>query len=326
MVLIVGQNSVWQNTYNLRRLTTGSVNRVTNVFASAAGKGSNVARALSFLGEESLLLAYVGGPNGEKFRDACNSDGIRAEFTEIARETRICSTLIEESGRITEIVEPAPPVSPEEVASFRAAFDRNLPSAEMLVVSGTAMTGEPDASYLELNTAAHAAGVPTLLDSYRTHGRRALEAAPEVLKINADELAELSGMDCTTEAARADAADTIRTRFGIRWIIITRGKEGAEAYEGDSLLQATSPALKLVNAIGSGDSFTAGVAHTLLAARRCSTDGDTASFPWGAELEEALRTGTAMGSANCLNIKPAHIELEDYRQIYDSTEVRRLAL
>lgn len=326
MVLIVGQNSVWQNTYNLPSLTTGSVNRVTDVFASAAGKGSNVARALAFLGEESLLLAYVGGPNGEKFRAACHSDGIRTEFTDIARETRICTTLIEESGEITEVVEPAPPVSPEEVASFRDSFDRNLTAADLLVVSGTAMTGEPESSYLGLITAAHSAGVPTLLDSYRKHGRRALEAAPEVLKINVDELSELSGLDCSTAGARASAAGRIQARFGIRWIIITRGEEGAEGFEGGPLLQAISPSVKLVNAIGSGDSFTAGVAHTLLEARRRSSGRGADPFPWGATLADALRTGTAMGSANCLNIKPAHIEPEDYRRIYASVEIGETVL
>lgn len=325
MVLIVGQNSVWQNTYNLSTLEIGSVNRVAGVFASAAGKGSNVARALGFLGHESLLLAYVGGPNGGKFAKACEEDGIRSDFTEIARETRICTTLIEDSGRITEVVEPAPAVSQDERESFHASFDRSIRGATLLVVSGTAMTGENEDCYLEFVQKAHRAGLSVVLDSYRNHGKRALEASPEVLKINADELRELSGTACDRPEGRSTAAKDIMERFGVRWIIITRGKEGAEAYDERRAFTARPPKVTVKNVIGSGDSFTAGIIGSLLPALLRAKNRERNGFPWGADLRESLKAGASMGTANCMNIKPGRIEPFDFDRVHRSltvTEVR----
>lgn len=321
MVLIVGQNSVWQNTYNLTLLTRGAVNRMTSVFASAAGKGSNVARALRFFGEESMLLAYVGGPNGNKFAAACEEDGIRCDFTAIERETRICTTLIEDSGVITEIVEPAPPISEPERRAFHESVARHIGESRLLVISGTAMTGETESCYLEFARDAHARGVPVVLDSYRDHGRRALEASPEVLKINADELSELSGRDCTTAAARRDAARSIRDRYSVRWVVITRGKEGAEAFDDQRSLEAIAPAVDLRNAIGSGDSFTAGVVAALLEGMPAEAGPPGGDFPWNANLERAIRLGTAMGTANCMNLKPGHILRSDYERVLGAVMV-----
>jgi len=329
MVLIVGQNSVWQNTYNLSSLLPGTVNRMTAVFASAAGKGSNVARALGTLGRKSLLLAYVGGPNGVKFAGACEEDGIRSDFTHIQGETRICTTLIEETGRITEIVEPSPPITEQEREAYHESFRRHLGDATFLAVSGTAMIGENEDCYLEFVRLAHEHDVPVLLDSYRNHGRLALEASPEILKINAEELAELSGKDCSRVEGRKEAARSIMERHGVRWIIITRGKDGAEAYDSRRSIRASAPRIELKNAIGSGDSFTAGIIGAVLdhlpprseLSRRRPLRSD---FPWRADLSEVLRLGTAMGTANCMNIKPGLILSEDLEKVLASTETREL--
>lgn len=327
MVLIVGQNSVWQYTYRLPSLASGTVNRVAEVFTSAAGKGSNVARALGLLGKEARLLGYVGGPNGVKFASACREDGIQSDFCEIERETRVCTTLIEDSGRITEIVEPAPHISERERRAHHASFAKHLPSAHVLVISGTAMQGESEDCYLDFVRSAHAQGLPVVLDSYRDHGRRALEAAPEVLKVNGDELAELSRMSCATFEQRGRAAEQILSQSAVRWIIITRGKGGAEAFDGQQAFVASAPEIRLKNAIGSGDAFTAGVVGVLLdhmpSSNEIASEGSSSrvsaplrsGFPWNADLAQALKVGTAMGTANCLNLKPGAILRDDYESV-----------
>ncbi len=319
MVLVIGQNSTWQNTYNLAGLKVGEVTRIDRVMASAAGKGANVVRALATLGREGLLLAYAGGPNGKKFVDACAADGVRAEFTEIEHETRVCTTLIEASGRSTELVEPAPPVSDAERAAFEGSFQRWIGKADFLVISGTAMVGEREDCYLRFARAAHERGIAVLLDSYRAHGRRALDASPEILKINTQELAELTGLPASTIAERSAASAAIRRDYGVRWVIITKGGDGAEGFDGDSSVAATPPGVPFVNAIGSGDSFTAGIVSHLL--ERHSTDRP---FPDGADLREAIGLATAMGTANCMSWKPASIEPDHLAWVLPRIEARAL--
>jgi len=319
VVLVIGQNSTWQNTYNLAGLNVGEVNRIDRVMASAAGKGANVVRALATLGKEGLLLAYAGGPNGKKFVEACAADGVRAEFTPIARETRVCTTVIEASGRSTELVEPAPPVGDAERAAFESSFERWIGRADFLVISGTAMAGEREECYLRFVRAAHERGIAVLLDSYRAHGRRALEASPEILKINTHELAELSGLPAGTIPERAAASAAIRRDYGVRWVIITKGGAGAEGFDGDSSVAATPPSVSFVNAIGSGDSFTAGIVSHLLDRRSAGL-----RFPDGADLLEAIKLATAMGTANCMSWKPAWIEPEHLAFVLPRIETRAL--
>jgi len=63
------------------------------------------------------------------------------------------------------------------------------------------------------------------------------------------------------------------------------------------------------NPIGSGDAVTAGIAQTLLR---------------GHSLKQALRLGTALGTANCLNLYPGRIEPSEYGEILDRVELQGL--
>ncbi|MBA7587372.1 hypothetical protein ES708_29401 [subsurface metagenome] len=63
------------------------------------------------------------------------------------------------------------------------------------------------------------------------------------------------------------------------------------------------------NPIGSGDAVTAGIAHTLLR---------------GQSLETALLRGTALGTANCLNLYPGRFERSEYEGLLEAVEVQPL--
>ena len=100
MILVCGHNNAWQLTYRFDAVTRGAVNRVREVHRSAAGKGVNVARVLAALGVPATLLAYLGGPNGARVRQALAGEGIAAEVIDTAADTRTCVTLLESAGPI----------------------------------------------------------------------------------------------------------------------------------------------------------------------------------------------------------------------------------
>jgi len=95
MILVCGHNNAWQLTYRFDAITRGAVNRVRKVHRSAAGKGVNVARVLAALQAPATLLAYLGGPNGVRVRQALDREGIPAEVIDTASDTRTCVTLLE---------------------------------------------------------------------------------------------------------------------------------------------------------------------------------------------------------------------------------------
>ncbi|MFP3958664.1 MAG: 1-phosphofructokinase family hexose kinase [Spirochaetaceae bacterium] len=317
MVLVIGQNSTWQKTYFLEHLNVSNVNRVSEAYESAAGKGGNVSRVLAGYGVDHRLIAYIGGGNGEKFAADCRGDGGKPVFIDIAEETRTCVTLIEEDHTVTELIEPSPRVTQSERGAFREAFARHIDDAGFLAIGGTAIRGEADDCYLQFVKEAHRRGIPVLLDSYRRHGSTALAAGPEILKINQDELAELSGLPVDAAEQRKAAYETIRRTFGIHWVIITRGARGAEGFNGTSTISALASGVTPVNPIGSGDAVAAGILSVL------SREGRPfESLAGEAEvLERALVEGVAAGSANCLNWKPGRIDTEDLDKVRKAVEV-----
>ncbi len=318
MVLVVGQNSTWQKTYQIGTLERGGVNRVHNVFSSAAGKGANACRVLHLYDIEHELHAYIGGPDGYKFKGDCDADGIASRFTMIERETRICVTLLEEDRCMTEIVEPAPPIAAAERQAFHETFLDRLAAARMLAVQGTAMIGENDECFREFAEAAKARGIPVLLDSYKTHGRLALDASPEILKVNQDELAELTGLPVDTPEERKEAYRHLRERFGVSWVIITRGEKGAEGSNGSVTVQAGAAPVQPVNPIGSGDSVTAGIVAIISRDRRpfaeMRNDGEL--------FQRAVLEGVVAGTANCLSLKPGEILLADMETVRSAAWVK----
>ncbi|TVR34886.1 MAG: hypothetical protein EA404_01645 [Spirochaetaceae bacterium] len=318
MVIVVGQNSAWQKTYRFGRICRGEVNRVLEVRESAAGKGANACRVLVRYAVAAELHAYIGGANGRKFAQACAADGLQTQFTEIEGETRICTTLIEEDSTMTEIVEPAPPVTPAERERAHALLFDRLSEASMLAICGTAMAGETEECYREFVAAARRAGVPVVLDSYRTHGKLALEAAPQMLKINRDELAELAAMPVSSAAERIAAYRELSTRYGLHWIVITHGKDGAEGFNGHAVVRVQPPQVTVVNPIGSGDSATAGIIVAVERANGSFAETWSDIDNLRAAVVEVVTTGTA----NCMNHKPGHVEQSDLDWVRENCSVK----
>ena len=343
MVLVCGHNCAWQLTYRFDAVTRGAVNRVREVHRSAAGKGVNVARVLAALEVPATLLAYLGGPNGARVRQALDCEGIAAEVIDTAADTRTCVTLLEsaasprdpehaehrrtgagvgEARQVTELVEPAVTASDTEQERFAAAYERLLEHASVVVIAGTAIGGARTEVYAEMVLRAQRRGVVTLLDAYHGHGRAALAEAPAIVKINRTELAALVGSAVDTEPARVAAYRELCDRHGVQWVMVSAGVEGMEVCDGTRLLRAVAPAVPVVNSIGSGDAVSAGVAAALIG----SAGGASTAVNAGpaavsgsepsplrldrADLAAAVRCAVACGSANCLTAIPGSVTRE----------------
>ena len=328
MILVCGHNCAWQLTYRFDAVTRGAVNRVREVHRSAAGKGVNVARVLAALGVPATLLAYLGGPNGARVRQALDREGIAAEVIDTAADTRTCVTLLEHSAgagerQVTELVEPAVTASDAEQEHFAAAYHRLLARASAVVIAGTAIGGARDEVYAQMVRSARSRGVVTLLDAYHSHGRATLAAAPAIVKINRAELTELAGTAVDTERDRTAAYRDLCDRYGVRWVIVSAGAEGFEACDGERLLRAAAPPVPVVNSIGSGDAAAAGVVSTLTAATGA---GPSSPDPEQSDLAAAVRLAVACGTANCRTATPGAVTREAILKLHAQVEVTETPL
>lgn len=312
MILVVGHNPDWKKIYRIPRMEVGRVNRLQSAEFFPAGKGANTARVLRGLGENVLLLSFLGGSNGYRFRRAVREEGIAHRYVRTLGETRTCITILEDVELTTELIEPAASLRHSELRRFDRLFGKHLAAAKLLVIAGTSLPGAPEDCYRRYVEAAKRRGIPAILDSYKTQGRIALDGSPTVLKINLFELESLTGESPTGGSLsdpeqRKAAFSRVRDSYGLEWIIITRGSEGVEGFDGRHHLRAVSPGIEVRNPIGSGDAATAGIAYTLLR---------------GQSLEQALRRAAALGTANCLNLYPGRVEPSHYEDVLTRVEVR----
>ena len=303
MILIVGHNSTWQVTYRLPRLDLDAVNRIGSMATAASGKGVNVARALHDLGRQVRLLGYCGGATGDRFEEALAGEGLPATLTRIAAETRRAMTFIEDGSRVTELIEPSPQVTNRERDQMFESVTGQLDGAALFAIVGTSVEGERDDVYGRYVEQAKQCGVPVLLDSYRAHGTAALAAGPDILKVNEHELGEIVGRTLDGRADRFRAAAEVAGAHDIAWVIVTCGADGVEA-RGDGLeLVCEIPSVPIANTIGSGDAVNAGILAVLEGRRSNGSGALDASA-----LQDAVRFGAILGTANCRTPVPGQIE------------------
>ncbi|MFE7429596.1 1-phosphofructokinase family hexose kinase, partial [Streptomyces sp. NPDC057545] len=162
------------------------------------------------------------------------------------------------TGDTTQLNEPGPLVSADEWSALLARYEELLTGADAVALCGSLPPGIHVGAYAELVRSARAAGVPVLLDTSGEPLRRGIAARPDLIKPNADELAQLTGSRDPLRATR-DAR-----RRGAHAVVASLGPDGMLAVTPDGVWQASPPAKVLGNPTGAGDSAVAGLLSGLV--------------------------------------------------------------
>ncbi|MFG3250755.1 1-phosphofructokinase family hexose kinase [Streptomyces sp. NPDC048187] len=260
MILTVTLNTALDITYRVQGLRPHASHRVTEVSERPGGKGLNVARVLAALGHEVTVTGFAGGATGGVVRERLTGvPGVTDALVPVAGATRRTVAVVDErTGDTTQLNEPGPAVTPAEWAAFQEAYADLLTGAAAVALCGSLPPGVPVGAYAGLVRTARSAGVPVLLDTSGEPLRRGLAARPDLIKPNADELAELTG---THEPQRAAQA---ARRRGARSVVASLGAEGLLAVTPEGRWRAAPPAHVRGNPTGAGDSAVAGLLSGLV--------------------------------------------------------------
>jgi 1-phosphofructokinase family hexose kinase len=294
-------------TYSVDALRLGAIHRPTGVVRCAGGKALNMIRAAATLGASGTVVAVLGGVTGEFLRTALEEAGIEVVLVETPAETRTCVSIgSADTGALTEVYETAAPLPDEVWQLFTARTETTLRRRPgWLSISGGAPHGLGADALAQLVRLGAAAGVRVALDTHGPALPQAVDAAPELVKINRYEAAELLHLPTTT--ALMDMAEQIRDRTG-GTVVLTDGQHGALALDGSTAVQAEIPAVVGRFPVGSGDSFLGGL---------------LAELDQGAELADALQTATAAGVANALVPGPGVFEASAVQSLRARVVLRR---
>lgn len=264
MILTVTLNTALDLTYGVPALVPHTSHRVTDLSERPGGKGINVARVLTALGHDSVVTGFAGGATGSVLRQLladlpANRGKLTDALVPVAGDTRRTLAVADRAtGDTTQFNEPGPHITAAEWTAFRRGYEELLTGADAVALCGSMPPGIHVGAYAELIRPARAAGVPVLLDTSGEPLRRGIAARPDLIKPNADELAQLTG---SREPARAtrDAR-----RRGAQTVIASLGPDGMLALTPDGSWRASPPTAVKGNPTGAGDSAVAGLLSSLV--------------------------------------------------------------
>lgn len=308
MITTVTLNAAIDKTYYLPRFPLGQVSRVHSVYAEPGGKGINVARVVHALGCPVVATGFLGGSNGGWIRRELDRQGLRHEFVSIGGESRLCLNMIDEaSGESTEVLEPGPVITEEEMNELAGTVYRLAGQSAVVCFSGSLPRGVPADYYAQLIKLVKEAGAKAFLDTSGAALQGAIMAAPSLIKPNEDEMAQLLGTTWHGEAVPQQQLEALHAN-GIETISLSLGAGGSYTSHGGVGFRVQAPKLRAVNTVGCGDAYVAGMAVAV-----------SRNLP----IEECIAYATATGSANALTARAGYVIPEDVEHLLGQVIVER---
>lgn len=291
MLHLVCPNPALDRTILLTNFRESLVNRPDLVHENAGGKSFNVAYVLNCEKEETsspfCIHTMLGGPMGAYIRQLNQEQAIPLVVTEVEKNTRTCTITIDTQQKKTYLVyEKGFDLSEDLLATFTENLLSRVKSKDSMVFSGSLMAGMPE-DYIARIARALPADVNLVVDTSGPALHAALAAKPKIVKINEEELGELTGekMESPAQVARV-----LREWREIPFFIVTMGAKGVVARLKEDLFHLTFPKIEVKNPIASGDFFLGSLCHAL--SNRGRVD------------REAVVRACAYATANCLEWTP----------------------
>lgn len=270
-----------------------SVLRATAWRVDYGGKGFNVSRMLASMGTPSVALGFAGGRSGELLRDGLAGLGIETDFVWVQGETRTNVSIVSEAqNHYVKANEPGPAISEGKQRELVDKISALAKPEDWWVLAGSLPPGVPTTIYAQIIHILREAGAFAVLDTSGEALVAGCEARPYLVKPNALEAHNLTGLPVDDLAEITAAAMAIQAS-GVQQVVISLGKDGAILTDGQNAWLATSPPIQELNPIGAGDSMVAGLVWGL---SQGYTPADALKWGVACGAGAASLSGTEVGS------------------------------
>ena len=307
MITTVTLNASIDKAYVMQEaIENGTVMRVKEVRNTAGGKGLNVAKIAVICGAEVLATGFAGGFNGHYLESLAAESHVATRFCHVEGETRSCINILDPKYGSTEYLEPGFSVKEEDLARFLTEFPGVIGKSTVVTMSGSAPVGIPSDIYRKMAELAKAAGAKVILDTSGDYLKEGLQGRPFMIKPNEDEIEALLGIRAEDPEAVFRAASELRVKYGIPWVVISLGGNGAVLSCDEGVFHGLPPKLDPVNTVGCGDSMVGAFAVAL----------ERALSP-----REALRYAVAVSAAAAMSPLTGDYDPAVFEEIYPETIV-----
>lgn len=270
-------------------LVSGGIIRLAGSGTEPGGKGVNVARAIAAAGRS--VVSVLPAASSDPIVTALRALGLDLATVPVQTPVRTNYTLVDPDGTTTKLNEPGGVLSDATRAALTGVLHGHAAGAAWVVLSGSLPPSTPLDWYADLVRSLRDTGVRVAVDTSEGPLLALMaagpEAAPHLLKPNAEELAQLAAVSeddvLHDPEATLAAVRTLHER-GVAEVLLTLGGDGALlSLAGGELWTARPPQVTVRSPVGAGDSSLAGYLLADLA---------------GAPPAERLRTAVAYGAAS----------------------------
>jgi 1-phosphofructokinase len=278
MIVTVTANPSVDRTIEIDELHRGEVLRARGGRLDPGGKGVNVSRALAAGGRSTVAVLPSGGSEGSQLASLLEPQGVAVVQVPIAGAVRSNVSVVEPDGTVTKINEVGPELRPAEVQALEQAVADLAGRATWVVCAGSLPRGVPASFYADMVTRLRPTGARIAVDTSGEPLAACIDAGPDLIKPNHEELAELIGRPLGTFGEVIEAAREVVAR-GPKALVISLGADGALLVTATTALHAQARVAQVRSTVGAGDATLAGF------------------LAGGAEGREALTHAVAYGAA-----------------------------
>ena len=285
MIYTVTFNPALDYVVFLDNLKLGDVNRSTRESIFYGGKGINVSTILNTLGLETTALGFVAGFTGKAIEDGLAAQGIHTDFIHLPEGNSRINVKVKH-GDETEINGQGPVITEEAINELFAKLD-TLTKEDILVLAGSIPNTLPEDIYEKILARLESKGIRVVVDATKDLLLNVLKYHPFLIKPNNHELGEMFGTVC-------NYAKKLQEKGAVNVLISMAGDGAILITEDGQNIKMGTPKGKVVNSVGAGDSMVAGF---------------ITGYIRGGNYEEALKSGTAAGSATAFSEGLASLEM-----------------
>ncbi|HMF32910.1 MAG TPA: hexose kinase [Candidatus Lokiarchaeia archaeon] len=312
MLVCVQLNPTLDRILEVPGFAVGETLRAEQSVAYPLGKAISVACAVKTLGTTPLVVSLIGEKEEETYAQFLHEKQIPCHLVPVNGKTRSNVTIIDPLNVTTTHIRDrgfTPP--PEALNSINAILQAEVGPESIVAFSGSLPPQVPENTYatlLEKLPPCKAQG----LDTSGPALQAGMGAHPSVVKPNLEELHELF-------PDAPDSPDDVQTllpfvdRFretGVAVGAITLGNRGSLLWDSQTVLASAVEVPRVVDTVGCGDSFLAGMLVGILR-------------DW--DLDQIARVATAAAGANAMTAGAGLFLEEDFKSLRAKVQIEQIA-
>lgn len=274
------------------------------------GKGINIARVMSLLGETCVLYGFVGGNNGRLVVEDMKANGVEFKAFSVSGETRTTINIIDNKNRKeTEITEPGPRVGEAEETAFLDDLEQDLEPGDMVICSGIPMKGMSSDLYRKISGICERHDSKCVLDVTGIYLEQSFPGDYYFSKPNFSELSELFSMEDEENERNILKYGRRMLEMGVKNLLISTGESGGIFLNHSCVFRAVIPKEQVVSTIGSGDAAVAGYCVGTM---------------HGLGYEDCVRLAMACGICNAKFSKVGYVEREMVQDLFGKVRIEKM--